>query len=196
MDCLLSVQCLRASGGNLNVFVPDRVCFRGLETIQTEDAQEDLVSRRKFNKYVVLQEQVRQRLFGISDPRLFQVLLAEESEDALRRAQDRADVGQHEVYNEDFFRDSSSPMSHCVEKSLPLDSPDTLSRLQLAKELEEWNTRRRLMDFLQLSSVDINDDSETTNIPGAVQVAEAAATNARLQQYLSLRQQQFGGMAA
>jgi hypothetical protein len=194
MECLLSVQCLRASGGDLSVFDPDHISFRGLERFETEATQVELVSRRKCNQSVVLLEQIRQRLFGISDPKRFQVLLTEQSDDALRRAQDQAAVYQHEVYNEEFFRDFTSPMSHC--KSLPLAGSNTLSPSQLAKKLEERNTRRRWMDCVQLTPMDIHDDSRTTNISGSVLQAEIAARNARLQQYLSLRQYQFGGMAA
>jgi hypothetical protein len=196
MDCLLSVQCLRASGGNLSVFDPDRFCFRGLERLQTEASQSELVSRREFSQSVVFQEMIRQRLFGISDPKRFQVLLTEQSDDALRRAQDQAALDQHEVYNEEFFLDYSSPMSQYLDKSLPLAGSNTLSLLQLAKELQERDERRQWMDCFQLTAVDVHDDSQTTNVTDAVLQAEIAARNARLEQCRSLPQQQFGGMAA
>jgi hypothetical protein len=139
-----SVQCLRASRGNLSVFDPDRFCFRGLEPFQTEARQVELISRRRFHQSVVFKEQIRQRLYGICDPKRFQVLLTEQPETALRRAQEQAAMDEHEVCNnEEFFR-GSSPVTSAY-------GSNTLSLVQLAKELQEWNTRRRLNEDLQLA---------------------------------------------
>jgi hypothetical protein len=95
-------------------------------------------------------------------------------------------VDQHEVYNEEFFLDFSPVTSY---------GSNTQSLLQLAKELQEWNTRRRLKEVLQLSAMGFYNCSQTVDRTGVV-VEEVAARNVRLQQKRSLQQQQYGGMAA
>ena len=99
MDRQWAVQNFRAFGSFVSLLDPN-LCFRGLEPFYTEESRVEAALRRKNHESVIIDEQVRQMLHGLSDPERFPVLVSEQSKKALERAQALAAADQHEIYDE------------------------------------------------------------------------------------------------
>lgn len=150
-----TVKCLRASGGNDKALDPKKVCLRGLEPFQNAEKHQEMHDKRQFHSTTILIEQVRQSRLGTRDPERFQLLVAPQSEWALRRAQELAALDEHEVYRKVCRRRSLL--------SVPTKSTDTntssteamndeiLSLSSRIKRLQEWN-EKRLKEIYQQST--------------------------------------------
>eukprot|EP00980_Cylindrotheca_fusiformis_P028466 scaffold22602_cov154-Cylindrotheca_fusiformis.AAC.6 len=98
LDRYRTVECLRASGGNEAVLNPEFYCCRGLEPFMTPEDVSELHSSRRIYKSTIMLEQARQNLLAIKDPERYRVMVAPQSEFALRRAQQLAYMDQSEIY--------------------------------------------------------------------------------------------------
>ena len=114
MDRQWAVQNLRAFGSFVSLLDPN-LCFRGLEPFYTEESRVEAALRRKNHESVIIDEQVRQMLHGLSDPERFPVLVSEQSKKALERAQALAAADQHEIYDPDI---SNCPHSENVSQEI------------------------------------------------------------------------------
>jgi len=149
VDRLRTVEFLRASGGDDSALNEEFYCLRGLEPFKTSSHHEEMHSKRRFHQSTVILEQVRQSMLGIRDPERFRLLVAPQSEMALRRAQELAALDEHEVYNKVCRRNSlMTTMVPMYMKSSSVDDTPTLSIQERIKRLQEWNARR-LMEIYQ-----------------------------------------------
>eukprot|EP00339_Tiarina_fusa_P006223 CAMPEP_0117024580 /NCGR_PEP_ID=MMETSP0472-20121206/18236_1 /TAXON_ID=693140 ORGANISM="Tiarina fusus, Strain LIS" /NCGR_SAMPLE_ID=MMETSP0472 /ASSEMBLY_ACC=CAM_ASM_000603 /LENGTH=270 /DNA_ID=CAMNT_0004731043 /DNA_START=170 /DNA_END=982 /DNA_ORIENTATION=+ len=140
VDRVRTVQCLRACGGSDKALDAKFYCIRGLEPFQTADVHEEFNSKRHFHQSTIIIEQVRQSMMKIRDPERFRLLVAPQSEMALRRAQEIAALDEHEVYNRVCRRGSLiAPMPKTLSSS---SDGLTLSLSDRVRRLQEWNARR------------------------------------------------------
>jgi len=149
VDRLRTVEFLRASGGDDSALNKEFYCLRGLEPFKTSLHHEEMHSKRQFHQSTVILEQVRQSMLGIRDPERFRLLIAPQSEMALRRAQELAALDEHEVYNKVCRRNSlmTTRLPVYTKSTSPDDTP-TLPITERIKRLQEWNARR-LMEIYQ-----------------------------------------------
>ena len=175
---MLSVEFLRANGGNASALDPNQFCFRGLEPFETENTREQASLRRQIYQAVVLREQIRQKVFGIKDPQRYHVLTTEQSETALKRAQEQAAMDEHEAYNQATNGTSSFQVAQEAQKM------DTAALLHLSAQIEESNAIEQLEHALKLQAVE-SITSKLESIEAAV-AAEKAARYSALEQLMLL----------
>ena len=135
---------LRASGGDDSVLDPKRDCVRGLEPFQTAFMHQEMQSKREFHQVTIILEQVRQSRLGIRDPERFRLLVAPQSEFALRRAQELAALDEHEVYG----RVCRRPSLMMPLKTTTTNVNASFSLSDRILQLQQWNARR-LMEIYQ-----------------------------------------------
>lgn len=124
---------------------------------------------------MILGEQMRQRMFGISEPQRFQCLVAGQSEHALRHAQAQAALDEREAYSE----------SHGLESSTVIQVLGLCNTLEAAKAPLK-DTAVCILGSMNLPGSKTPSGSESI-------LAEISAGNAAL---LQVHQVQCGGIAA
>lgn len=150
LDRFRTVECIRASGGDGAQLNPDFYCCRGLEPFMTPLDVSELNSSRRIHKSTIMLEQARQNLLKINDPERYRVMVAPQSEFALRRAQELASFDENEIYPpmEDHFPRSrmSEEQDRASPPTLPRtsfkDMPLSLSNSPPVRTMQEYNARR------------------------------------------------------
>jgi hypothetical protein len=154
------VRKLRASGGDEGALDANSDSLRGLEPFQTALEHQAMNSKQRFHQTTIILEQMRQSRLGIRDPGRYLMLVAPQSEFALRRAQELAALDEHEVYRKVCRRTSllttGSNLTSSNGAALSLSLSDRIRRLQ------EWNARR-LYEIYQVSSDDTSSTSGEAN---------------------------------
>jgi hypothetical protein len=128
---------------------PEHFCFRGLEPFQTEEIRKLVSSSRKFHRSMIFEEQLNQQMFGIHDPQRFRALVADQSETALRRAQEQAAMDERELYNNNKAPSLVMPSFENMSRSLEQCSLQSMPLRQIMRDLQKLNTRRRLMEAFE-----------------------------------------------
>jgi hypothetical protein len=119
-------------------------------------------------------------MFGIRDLQRFRVLVADQSETALRQAQEQAAMDEHEVYNKAPGLKSSMVMPVLEKMSWSLEgSLESLSLWQIMRDLQLLNTRRRLMEVFGHHPEMNSHDSQTADRTDII-VSDIAARNTPL----------------
>jgi hypothetical protein len=165
-DRFATIRRFRASGGDLSSLDRESQCMRGLEPFWTPQGHLELQGSRKLHKSTVMLEQARQNLTQIRDAERFRIMVAAQSEQAQKRAEELANLDELEAkkaYNPDMDQTTNIPANHPALYSLPFkkDSenlsprsslsfvPQTatlptlsLSESQQIRALQEHNARR------------------------------------------------------
>ena len=156
-DRLRTVKALRASGGDIRALDQSQDCLRGLEPFQTALEHHAMNTKQRFHQTTILLEQMRQSTLGIRDPDRYRLLVAAQSEFALRRAQELAALDEHEVYQKVCRRHSllTTASNFSTVSSTTGTEGDSNGALKLSlsariRRLQELNARR-LYDIYKVS---------------------------------------------